>query len=91
METAMPDSDKNEEPRVYGQADDGNRTPPAPQGMRGENGDTLAPADPEQVHEERVAGGRRIVVEEVSGTAFAESSGRAGLAQERAKADDGIG
>jgi hypothetical protein len=87
----MPDTDKNPEPRLYGQADDSNRTPPAPQGMRGENGDTLAPPNPEQAHEETVAGGRRIVVNEVSGTAFAETTGRAGLAQERDKADDEVG
>lgn len=80
----MPDSDKRAEPRVYGQADDTNRTPPALQGLRGENGGMLAPPDPEFAHEERVAGGRRILVNEVNGVAFAEATGRAGLEAQHA-------
>ena len=77
----MPDSDKNPEPRVYGQADDANRIPPGPEGMRGEQGNTFADPAPEQTAEERVQGGN-ITVTEVSGTAFAEKTGRSGLARE---------
>ena len=77
----MPDSDKNPEPRVYGQADESNRTPPGPEGMRGEQGNTFADPAPEQTADERVEGGT-VTVTEVSGTAFAEKTGRAGLARE---------
>lgn len=90
----MPDTDKPSEPRVSGQADDSNRTPPAPQGMRGENGDTLAPPDPALAHEETVAGGRRIILEETNGVGYAEATGRAsveaaGEADDEAKATGG--
>ncbi|WP_375429586.1 hypothetical protein [uncultured Sphingomonas sp.] len=77
----MPDTDKNPEPRVYGQADESNRNPPAPGGMRGEQGNTLADPNPEQTQDERVQGAT-ITVTEVSGTAFAEKTGRSGLARE---------
>lgn len=75
----MPDSDQREESRVYGQADDSNRTPPAPGGMRGENADPLATPDPDMAHEETLTGGRRVILEETNGVAFAEVTGRAGL------------
>lgn len=83
----MPDTDKREEPRVYGQADDTNRTPRAPQGMRGENNDTLAPPDPALAHEEQVAGGRTVIVNEANGVGYVEATGRASP-QSAEKADD---
>ena len=45
----MSDLDKPSSPRIYGQSDDdpAKSTSRADQGMRGENGDTLAPPDPE--------------------------------------------
>ena len=70
----MPDSDNREEPRVYGQADEANRTPPAPEGMRGEQGNTFADPAPEQTQDEEVEGNTI--------TAFAEKTGRSGLARE---------
>ena len=80
----MPDSDQRKEPRVYGQADNSNRTPPADQGMRGEQGDTLAPPDPALAHEEIVAGGRRVIINEVNGVGYAEATGKAGLEAQHA-------
>ena len=89
----MPDTDKPAEPHLYGTADDSNRTPRAPQGMRGENNDTLAPPDPELAHEEVVVGGRKILINEANGVGFAEATGKAGLEaqhahQEQHKDDD---
>ncbi len=85
----MPDTDKPIEPRVYGQADESDQGPTTP-ANRGEQGNTFADPAPEQTHGETVTG-RPIVVTEVSGTAFAETTGRAGLAREGAidgKAED---
>ena len=80
----MPDTDKPESPRVYGQADDSSRTPPAPGGMRGENADPLATPDPEMAHEETLPDGRRVILEETNGVAFAEATGAAGLEAQHA-------
>lgn len=64
-----------EEARVYGMADQANRHPPAAQGMRGEN-------SPERLdgyeHGVTLGDGRKVMVEEASGVAFAEATGRAG-------------
>lgn len=81
----MPESDKREEPRVYGQADDGNRTSPAPapEGMRGEGGPATSD-HPELAHEETLSGGRRVLLEETNGVAFAEATGRAGIEAQHA-------
>ena len=91
----MPDSDRREGARVYGQADESaaKSTSPADQGMRGEQGDTLAPPDPALAHEETVAGGRTVVINEVNGVGYAEATGKAGLEaqhayQERHKDDE---
>ena len=77
----MSDLDKPSTSRVYGAPDDDpdKRTGPADQGMRGEQGDTLAPPDPALAHEETVAGGRRVVINEVNGVGFAESTGLVGI------------
>jgi hypothetical protein len=77
----MSDLDKPSTPRVYGQPDDdpAKSTSPADQGMRGEQGDTLAPPDPAMAHEERVAGGRTVIVNEANGVGFAEATGLVGI------------
>ena len=50
-------------------------------------------ADPELAHEETVAGGRRVVINEANGVGYAEATGKAGLEaqhayQERHKDDE---
>lgn len=82
----MSDLDKPTRPRLYGQADDSAQkgTSPADQGMRGEQGAPLGDPDPELAHEETVAGGRRVLMEETNGVGFAEATGRAGLEAQRA-------
>ena len=82
----MPDDDKHEPARVYGQSDPTNRVTPPANGMRGEGGPPLGEPDPEQTHAETVEG-RPVVVTETSGTAFAETTGRAGLAREARSQD----
>lgn len=89
----MPDNDQRESPHVYGQADESSRTPPTSQEMRGENAAPLAPPDPAMAHEEVIGDGRRVLLEETNGVAFAEATGAAGLEaqhayQERHEGDD---
>lgn len=91
----MSDLDKPSSPRIYGQSDDdpAKSTSAADGGMRGEQGDTLAPPDPAMAHEETVAGGRRVVINEANGVGYAEATGKAGLEaqhayQERHKDDE---
>lgn len=84
----MPDTDKPAKPRLYGQADEDGGTPAGPGDARGEQGNTFADPNPEQTRDEQVDGGT-IAVTEVSGTAFAEKSGRSGLAREGSGDDEG--
>ena len=60
-----------------------------PQGMRGEGNPALADPPAEQTHELKV-GRETIAVQESSGTAFAEATGRAGpdAQREGAKGDE---
>lgn len=79
----MAETTSKNPPHVYGGADREDKQGPAPQGMRGEAAAPLDPdaTSPDQIHETDVVGGR-VTVQETSGTAFAESAGRAGLARE---------
>ena len=70
----MPDSDT---PRIYGTPDPDNQTPPAEQGLRGEQG-TPEPIRSDLTHEETMPDGSRIEIAEQSGPAFAEVTGKAG-------------
>lgn len=67
-----------EEARVYGMADQGNRQPPAPQGMRGENRPERLP---EYAHNVTLGDGRTVTVAQDSGVAYAEATGRAGRSE----------
>lgn len=69
----MSGSDK---PRVYGAPDPDNRQPPAEQGLRGEQG-AAKPVRTDLAHEETTPDGATILIEEQSGTAFAEVTGEA--------------
>ncbi len=62
------------QPRVYGMADQANRDPPASQGMRGERG--AAKGQPEFSHAVTLDTGKRVVVSEGNGVAYAEATGR---------------
>jgi hypothetical protein len=61
-------------------ADAANRQPPGEDGLRGEQG-AQEEARLDLVHDERLRDGRTVRVAESSGTAFAEVTGAAGLAQ----------
>jgi hypothetical protein len=68
---------KENQARVYGMADQANRHPPAAQGMRGEN--SSAPAEGSEAefsHAVTLESGKRVVVSEGNGVAYAEASGR---------------
>ncbi|HEV2568934.1 hypothetical protein [Sphingomonas sp.] len=69
--------------RVYGMADQANRHPPAAQGMRGEKSTGTQGAGPEFSHDVTLESGRRVVVSEGNGVAFAEASGRIPSAEGR--------
>jgi hypothetical protein len=71
-------SDDKAAPRVYGAPDPENRQPPPPMGMRGEEGAPLSDPPPGQSREASVDG-RTIVVEETSGVAAAEATGKIGV------------
>ena len=66
-----------DEPRIYGMPDPTNRQPPGEEGFRGEEG-AQRRGRPELAHAETGPDGKPIVIEEESGTAFAEVTGRAG-------------
>ena len=65
-----------EKPRIYGTADDDYKAKPGKQGMRGEHSADQHVDDPALRHPTDTANGE-IVVQETSGTAFAEATGRA--------------
>jgi phage/plasmid primase-like uncharacterized protein len=66
-------------PRVYGGADETNRTPPRPEAMRGEgNPATEAPEGERTIEAE----GQAVTVEETSGIAVAEGRGTTGLTRD---------
>jgi hypothetical protein len=68
-----------EKARVYGAADEANRDPPPSQGMRGEQTAPLTrDGQPELSHAVTLENGKRVVVSEDSGVAYAEATGRAG-------------
>ena len=64
-----------EKPRIYGTADEDDKAKPGKQGMRGERTADQRVDDPALRHPVATANGD-IVVQETSGTAFAEATGR---------------
>jgi hypothetical protein len=70
------------EPRVYGMADQANRDLPAAEGMRGEK-PSVRPRErePDLSHKVTLGDGNTVTVSEGSGVAWAEATGRAGLAE----------
>lgn len=75
-------ADENEA-RVYGMADQANRSPPAAQGLRGEQ-TTTRPSDANPALKRVVTldSGRLVELREDSGVGWAEAEGRAGLADQ---------
>jgi len=63
--------------RIYGAPDPDQQQPPPEQGFRGEQSGAKA-GRPDLAHAERTADGRDVLLEEESGTAFAEVTGKAG-------------
>lgn len=75
-------ADENEL-HVYGMADQGNRPPPAAQGMRGAKASTRPrERDPDFSHPLVLDNGKAVEVSEGSGVSFAEATGRAGFASD---------
>lgn len=73
----MPDEN---EARVYGMADQANRSPPAAQGLRGEQPTTRADrANPALKRVVTLDSGRLVELREDSGVGWAEAEGRVGL------------
>jgi hypothetical protein len=66
-----------DQPHIYGAADADDKAKPGEQGMRGERLADQAVDDPALRHRVKTANGERLV-QETSGTAFAEATGRAG-------------
>lgn len=69
-------ADEKEGARLYGMPDPDNRQPPPEQGLRGEQG-AAHPARTDLRHPVSGATGEFIAIDEQSGTAFAEATGRA--------------
>ena len=70
------------EPRVYGMADQANRDPPAAEGLRGEKPSARPrEREPDLSHKVTLGDGNTVTVSEGSGVAWAEATGRAGLAE----------
>ena len=70
-------TEQRESTHLYGTADPANRTPPGPEGLRGEGSASDAP--PGLAHVTFLDGGGHVMVEETSGSAYAEATGVAGL------------
>ncbi|MFD1612547.1 hypothetical protein ACFSCW_12120 [Sphingomonas tabacisoli] len=69
------------EARIYGMADQANRDPPPAQGMRGDKASVRAgEGDPALSHQLALGDGNTVTISEGSGVAYAEATGRAGLA-----------
>lgn len=73
MEQAMTDDDRS---RIYGAPDPDDQQPPAEQGLRGEQRPPK-PLRSDLTHVEKMPDGHRVAIEEQSGTAFAEVTGKA--------------
>ncbi len=73
--------------RVYGAPDPDNRQPAPDQGMRGEQGASLAPR--EDLSHELPGEHGPIAVQEQSGVSFAEATGRAAMPQGQGEAPEG--
>lgn len=69
-------------PHLYGTPDPKDQPPPPESGLHGERKASAA-SHPELRHEEKLADGSTVIVEEQSGVAFAEATGAAGLSKER--------
>lgn len=72
---------RSDHPHIYGAPDPENRQPPPDQGLRGEQGSPLE-GRTDLAHTIETATGAKIEVEEQSGSAFAEVTGRAGTGAE---------
>lgn len=68
-------AEKNDDLHVYGTPAPEKQLPPATQGMRGENAPAAIDPPAEQRRAVDTPDGRKIIVAEESGTAFAESEG----------------
>jgi len=73
----MLDDKDDDRARIYGAPDTDQQQPPPEQGFRGEQSGARE-GRPDLAHAERTPDGRKIVLEEDSGTAFAEATGGAG-------------
>ncbi|GAO38124.1 hypothetical protein SCH01S_04_00080 [Sphingomonas changbaiensis NBRC 104936] len=68
--------------RVYGMPDPANRDPVAPEGMRGDRVEVEPRRrDPDLSHKVMLETGNTVTLDEGSGVAYAEATGRAGLAE----------
>ncbi len=67
----------------YGGADEENRQTPTDQGFHGEGKAPLADVPPGQSHTTLLGDGNPVTVQETSGIAAAEASGKTGLTDKR--------
>lgn len=70
-------ADDDDRARIYGAPDPDQQQSPPKQGFRGEQSGAKA-GRPDLAHAERTPDGHDILVEEESGSAFAEVTGKAG-------------
>jgi hypothetical protein len=83
-------ADEPDGPHIYGGPDPQNRQPPPPNGTRGEQGAPLADPPADQTRRATVAG-RAIDIQETSGVAAAETTGKIGAEGQQEKGEDGPG
>lgn len=69
-------SDRRDDARTYGMPDPDNRQPPGEEGLRGEESGQRRGRD-DLAHTESLPDGDQVLIEEDSGTAFAEVTGHA--------------
>ena len=69
-------SDRGDDARLYGMSDPDDRQPPGEEGFRGEQS-ARCQGRTDLAHVETLPDGDRVLIEEDSGTAFAEVTGRA--------------
>lgn len=69
-------------PHLYGTPDPKSQPSPPAAGLHGEQ-KAGATSHPELRHEEKLADGSTVIIEEQSGVAFAEATGAAGLTREQ--------
>jgi hypothetical protein len=67
---------ERDHPRIYGTPDPDDQQPPAKEGLRGEQG-AAKPMRSDLVHKEKMPDGDTVEIEEQSGTAYAEVTGKA--------------